>query len=144
MPDDPMDEAEVQRLLARALRLQCRSALLYAVAAGSVPGPAGLMATDLLAEYAAFEIADVGRLTDKLVALGGSVPTEAVELPSVDGDLNAVLDAVVAAEEEAVAALHEVIEPSGQEPRSEALEHLMEHVITRKQAQVDRLRRALG
>jgi hypothetical protein len=32
---------------------------------------------------------------------------------------------------------------SGQEPRSEALEHLMEHVIMRKQGQVDWLRRAL-
>jgi hypothetical protein len=39
--------------------------------------------------------------------------------------------------------LHAVIPPSGQEPRSEALEHLMEHLIMRKQNQVDVLRRAL-
>ena len=40
-------------------------------------------------------------------------------------------------EREVVAALHAVIEHSGQEPRSEALEHLLEHVIMRKQQQVD-------
>jgi len=35
-----------------------------------------------------------------------------------------------------------VIPHSGEEPRSEALEHLMEHLIMRKQNQVDWLRRA--
>ena len=143
MPDDDrMDEAEVHRLLSRALQLQCRSALLHAVAAGTVGGTAGLAATDLLAEFAALEIADVQRLADKLVALGGTVPNDTVDLPRVGGDLAATIEAIVAAEDETIAALHKVIEPSGQEPRSEALEHLMEHVITRKQAQVDRLRRA--
>lgn len=141
--DDAMDEAEVRRLLAHALRLQCRSALVYAIAAGSVGGAAGLMATDVLADFAALETADVQRLTDKLLALGGSVPDDPIELPRLGTDLNDVVEALAAAEEESVAALHKVIEPSGQEPRSEALEHLMEHVITRKQAQVDRLRRAL-
>jgi len=46
-------------------------------------------------------------------------------------------------EEECIAALHAVIPPSRQEPRSEALEHLMEHLIMRKQQQVDALRSAL-
>jgi bacterioferritin (cytochrome b1) len=141
--DDPMDEAEVHRLLSRALQLQCRSALLHAVAAGSVGGTAGLMATDLLADFAALETADVQRLTDKLVALGGTIPTETLGLPALGTDFDEVIEALADAEDETIAALHQVIEPSGQEPRSEALEHLMEHVITRKQAQVDRLRRAL-
>lgn len=141
--DDPMDVAEVHRLLSRALRLQCRSALLHAVAAGSAGGTAGLMATDLLADFAALEIADVQRLTDKLVALGGEVPTDTLALPALGSDLDDVIAALADAEDETIAALHQVIEPSGQEPRSEALEHLMEHVITRKQAQVDRLRRAI-
>jgi hypothetical protein len=48
------------------------------------------------------------------------------------------VDALIAAEDETIAALHEVIPHSGQEPRSEALEHL----IMRKQNQVDWLRRA--
>ena len=42
-----------------------------------------------------------------------------------------------------VAALHAVIPHSGQEPRSEALEHLLEHVIMRKQQQLDFLALAL-
>ena len=46
-------------------------------------------------------------------------------------------------EQEAIAALHAVTRPTGQEPRSEALEHLMEHLIMRKQAQVDLLLRVL-
>jgi len=53
------------------------------------------------------------------------------------------LGAAVDQEDECIAALHKVIPPSGQEPRSEALEHLMEHLIMRKQQQVDALRRAL-
>jgi hypothetical protein len=48
------------------------------------------------------------------------------------------VDALIDAEDETIAALHEVIPHSGQEPRSEALEHL----IMRKQNQVDWLRRA--
>ena len=39
-------------------------------------------------------------------------------------------------------ALQAVIPPSGQEGRSEALEHRMEHMIMRKQEQVDALVRA--
>lgn len=141
--DDPMDVPEVHRLLSEALRLQYRSALLYATAAGAVTGIEGLRVTDLLSEYAALELADVQRLTERLVALGGTPPGDPPALPVEVCDLRQAIDRLAAAEEESLAALHAVIEPSGQEPRSEALEHLMEHVITRKQAQVDRLRRAL-
>ena len=52
--------------------------------------------------------------------------------------LASAVDALIDAEDETIAALHEVIPHSGQEPRSEALEHL----IMRKQNQVDWLRRA--
>ncbi|HVF06740.1 MAG TPA: ferritin-like domain-containing protein [Frankiaceae bacterium] len=141
--DDAMDVPEVQRRLAAALRLQYRSALLHAIAAGVVGGPDGVLATDLLAEYAALELADVGRLADKLVSLDGTPPADLGTLPALSGALKDVLTTLVETDDETIAALHKVIEPSGQEPRSEALEHLIEHVITRKQAQVDRLRRAL-
>ena len=43
-----------------------------------------------------------------------------------------------------VAALHAIIPHTGQEPRSEAIEHRLEHQIMRKQEQLDTLRRALG
>jgi hypothetical protein len=45
-------------------------------------------------------------------------------------------------EQGAVETLPAAIEPTGREDRSEALEHLLEHVILRKQAQVDFLLRA--
>ena len=38
--------------------------------------------------------------------------------------------------------LRAAIEPTGREGRSEALEHMLEHVIQRKQDQVDFLMRA--
>jgi hypothetical protein len=56
----------------------------------------------------------------------------------VEERLASAVDALIDAEDETIAALHEVIPHSGQEPRSEALEHL----IMRKQNQVDWLRRA--
>lgn len=141
--DDPMDVAEVQRRLSDALRLQYRSALLHAVAAGTVGGPDGLVASDLLAEYAVEELTDVRRLADKLVSLGGTPPADIGTMPEVPAGLREAVTTLVEHDDEAIAALHAVIEPSGQEPRSEALEHLLEHVIMRKQAQVDRLRRVL-
>jgi hypothetical protein len=41
-----------------------------------------------------------------------------------------------------IEALQSAIEPTGREGRSEALEHMLEHMIMRKQRQVDRLARA--
>ena len=45
-------------------------------------------------------------------------------------------------ETEAIAALQASIEVTGREGRSEALEHRLEHIIMRKQEQVDFLERA--
>jgi hypothetical protein len=46
--------------------------------------------------------------------------------------------------EAAIEALQDVIPTTGQERRSEALEHRLEHIIMRKQEQVDALIRAGG
>ena len=43
-----------------------------------------------------------------------------------------------------IEALQSAIEPTGREGRSEALEHMLEHMIMRKQRQVDLLARARG
>ena len=45
-------------------------------------------------------------------------------------------------ETELVDALKDAITPTGQEGRSEALEHVLEHIIMRKQNQIDFLLRA--
>jgi hypothetical protein len=70
-----------------------------------------------------------------------------MEIPEVHQTLGHAINAqaesvlsmalLLAHEVQAVKALHAVIPHSGQEPRSEALEHLLEHVIMRKQEQVD-------
>ena len=85
--------------------------------------------------FARAELEDPKLLVEKITALGGD-PTVEV------GKLSWDSDGLIEAEDETVAALHAVIPHSGQEPRSEALEHLMEHRIMRKQNQVDWLRRA--
>ncbi len=40
-------------------------------------------------------------------------------------------------------ALQAAIEPTGREGRSEALEHMLEHLIMRKQRQIDFMERAV-
>ena len=74
---------------------------------------------------------------EKITALGGD-PTVEVGALRWEEAPDAAVDALIEAEDETIAALHAVIPHSGQEPRSEALEHL----IMRKQNQVDWLRRA--
>ncbi|CAN5497315.1 hypothetical protein BH18ACT1_BH18ACT1_05030 [soil metagenome] len=59
-------------------------------------------------------------------------------------DPKQAMELLVENETEAVAALHAIIPDTGQEPRSEAIEHRLEHQIMRKQEQLDTLRRALG
>ena len=83
--------------------------------------------------HAGDERAARGRIT----ALGGD-PTLEVGQLTWKSDPGSAVDGLIDAEDETIAALHEVIPHSGQEPHSEALEHL----IMRKQNQVDWLRRA--
>lgn len=54
------------------------------------------------------------------------------------------IDWLIECETDAVEALQAAIEPTGREGKSEALEHLLEHLILRKQTQIDFLRRAAG
>ncbi|HVF20175.1 MAG TPA: ferritin-like domain-containing protein [Mycobacteriales bacterium] len=141
--DDPMDVPNVIKSMSAALRLQWRSALHYALLSGTLTGLAGQGLAARLSDCAALELADAQRLVEKLVAVGGTPPVDVAPLPAV-GDHALALTALADAEDEAIAALHAVIEFSGQEPRSEALEHLIEHLILRKQQQVDLLRRVLA
>jgi len=138
---DPMDEKNVLKCLNEALQLQHRSLLQFNLASGSMFGLEVQAVTADLWEFAKAELDDTRRLVEKVAALGGD-PTTKVAKVSWNSDPAKVIDALIDDEDEAVAALHAVIPHSGQEPRSEALEHLMEHLIMRKQNQVDWLRRA--
>jgi bacterioferritin (cytochrome b1) len=145
MPDDvdPLEVDEVLDLLGTALSLQYRSALQYTQVAGSLTGLEWTVLGVQLWAFAEAELDDARRLVEKIVALGGTPPSAPAEL-RYEKEPPKAIDALIENECEAVAALHAVIPHSGQEPRSEALEHRLEHLIMRKQEQVDTLRRAVG
>jgi bacterioferritin (cytochrome b1) len=143
MTDDAMDVEGAVTQLNKALRLQYRSALHYTLVAGSISGLEFIGLSERFSEYAGLELVDARQLVEKIVALGGEPAGDSPAVPVVSGAKNAV-EQLIECEEEAIAALHEVIPKTGQEPRSEALEHLAEHLISRKQTQVDQLLRALG
>ena len=138
-----MEVEEAIETLNRALSLQARSALAFTLAAGTARGiPAQAIGTTLW-EFAQSELDDTRRLVEKIVALGGQPTTDVAPLRSYD-ELADAVRWLAEVESDAVEALAEVIPHTGNEGPGEALEHLLEHVIMRKQSQVDYLVRALG
>jgi bacterioferritin (cytochrome b1) len=134
-----LDEA-VARLQA-ALRLQYRSALAYTAAAGSVVGFDYQHLGDSLWRFAERDLEDARRLVEKIVAYGAVPTTEIAPLRCYEVP-SQLIDWLIEAEEETTEALQDCIAPTGREARSEALEHRLEHMIMRKQEQIDLLRRA--
>lgn len=139
--EELLDEEEAVKLLNSALKLQYRSALGYTLASGSLFGFEFQSLGDRFWEYAQAELADSRLLVEKIVALGGSPTTDVAEL-AWTGDPGEAVEWLIETEEKAVDALQAAIEPTGREGRSEALEHTLEHLIMRKQNQVDFLLRA--
>jgi bacterioferritin (cytochrome b1) len=141
MPEERLDERSAIERLNAALSLQMRSALQYSLVAASVTGVDGMAVAQLLTEYGDNELADARLLVEKIVSFGGRPTTEVAELRETD-DLREAIDWLIECETAAVEALQRSIEPTGREGRSEALEHMLEHVIMRKQRQIDFLERA--
>jgi bacterioferritin (cytochrome b1) len=140
-PDEKLDVEEAIARLNDALELQYRSAHQYMLSSGSLFGFEFQALGDRLWEYAQAELADARRLVEKIVALGGS-PSTAVASLEWTGEPDAAVDHLIETETEAVEALQQAIEPTGRDGHSEALEHRLEHVIMRKQEQIDFLVRA--
>jgi bacterioferritin (cytochrome b1) len=141
---DPMQvDAAVAKLNA-ALALQYRSAVEHTVIAGSLTGIQWQPLESLLWTYAESELDDARRMVQKVVAIGGTPTTEVAPFTLPTDDPEAALRQLIDHECETLAAFHAVIPDTGQEPRSEAMEHRLEHLIMRKQEQVDTLRRTLG
>jgi bacterioferritin (cytochrome b1) len=140
-PEEKMDvEAQID-CLNTALRLQHRSVLMYSVTAGSVIGLEYQAHADKMRKHAASELEDATRLVEKITALGG-VPTTEVAAIEFKEDPAHALDQLIECEGETLEALQAAIEPTGREAASEAVEHRLEHMIMRKQEQVDYLLRA--
>ena len=127
--------------LNKALRLQYRSALGYTLAAGGMSGFEYQGFSGELAEFGRLEIDDTRRLVEKITTLEGEPTTEVAPL-NWSEQPEKVVEWLIEAEEETIEALQAAIEPTGREGVSEALEHLLEHLILRKQNQVDFLIRA--
>lgn len=137
-----MDVEAVLECLNKAIRLQSRSVLQMTVMSGSIFGIEAQGVAGELWGFAREEVDDLRRLVEKVTALGGN-PTVEVASYEWTSEPRTALESIAEHEEEVLDALKAAITPSGQEARSEALEHLMEHMILRKQNQVDWLRRAL-
>ncbi|HEY5942983.1 MAG TPA: ferritin-like domain-containing protein [Solirubrobacterales bacterium] len=141
--EEKLDEKEAVKRLNAALRLQYRSALQHSIVASSLTGIEAQALSTKLTEFGDSELADARRLIEKIVSFGGMPTTEVAEL-NFEKETESAIRSLVECEEAAVEALQEAIEPTGREGRSEALEHLMEHLILRKQHQVDFLNRAIS
>lgn len=136
-----MDVEEQLRCLNTALRLQHRSVLQYSLTAGSVVGLEYQAHADKMRAHALAELEDATRLVEKITAIGGDPTTDVAPL-KFTGDPSEAIDHLIESESEVLEALQAAIEPTGREAASEAVEHRLEHMIMRKQEQVDYLLRA--
>lgn len=137
-----MDVDAVLECLNKALALQRRSVLELTTASASMFGLENQGVATQLWDFARHELDDLRRLIEKIAALGGDPGTDVTSTEWTSDPLK-TFERLIEHETEVLEALHAVIPHSGQEARSEALEHLMEHIIMRKQNQVDYLARAI-
>jgi len=141
--EDQMDTEKVLSTLQDALQLQAQSILTMTQLAGTLRGLSSTAVKQQLREFVLTELEDTYLLMEKHSALGGELILDIPQV-RVARDPDTAINDLMDLECESVAALHAVIPHSGQEPRSEALEHLLEHMIMRKQQQVDFLWHASG
>jgi bacterioferritin (cytochrome b1) len=140
---EKLDEAAAIQRLNAALAQQYRSALQYSIVAASLVGLEAQSLGVKLTEFGDEELSGARQLVEKIVSFGGEPTTEVAAL-RFEAEAADAIAWLVRCEEGVVDALQEAIEPTGREGRSEALEHMLEHQIMRKQEQVDFLKRALG
>ncbi|HXS33378.1 MAG TPA: ferritin-like domain-containing protein [Solirubrobacterales bacterium] len=141
--EEKLDVAEAIKRLNLALAQQYRSALQYSIVASSLQGLEAQSLGAKLTEFGDDELSGARQLIEKIVSFGGEPTTEVADL-RFEAEAADAVAWLARCEEEVVEALQEAIEPTGREGRSEALEHMLEHQIMRKQEQVDFLKRALG
>jgi bacterioferritin (cytochrome b1) len=143
MDKDPLDVELALERLTKALPLQLRSAAAYTIAAASITGFQYLGLSDLMWKFAEADLADARRLTEKIVTLGGK-PVDEITGFGLPKKGDAIVKKLIKLEQETIEALQDTIPATGHTGDSEALEHRLEHMIMRKQEQVDTLMRASG
>ncbi len=136
-----METEKVLEQLNVGLELQLRSLLQFTQASGSMFGLEVQGVAEKLWTFAEHELADTRLIVEKITALGGEPTTDVAPIEFV-ADPSKALDGLIDSESETLEALQAAIEPTGREAASEAVEHRLEHMIMRKQEQVDYLLRA--
>jgi hypothetical protein len=121
--------------------LQYRSLIQFALAASTLTGIQFQFVADKLSGFAAAELADIELAAAKIASLAGE-PSTRVASVQFNPSPRSMLRTLAESEEEAVATLSDAIPPTGTEAAGEAVEHLIEHMIFRKQEQLDWLLRA--
>ncbi|MDQ2676939.1 MAG: hypothetical protein M3Y34_09035 [Actinomycetota bacterium] len=139
--EETLDVEGAIECLNKALSLQYRSALGYTLAAGGMYGFEYQGFSSQLADFGRAEIDDTRRLVEKVTTFEGEPTTKVAPLDWTEQP-EQMVGWLIEAERETIEALQAAIEPTGREGVSEALEHLLEHLILRKQNQVDFLIRA--
>jgi bacterioferritin (cytochrome b1) len=139
--DEDMDVDEVLKELNRCVALQYRSVLQQTLTSGSLFGFEYQHLGERIWSDADAELKDLRLLVEKVTALGGTPTTDVADLRWA-GDPDDAVQWLIDTETELVDQLKAAISPTGQEGRSEALEHTLEHIIMRKQNQIDFLLRA--
>jgi bacterioferritin (cytochrome b1) len=138
---DPIDVDEAVPQLNRALAGQRRSVLHYTLVSGSLVGFEYHSLAEQLWTFARAELDDLRRLIEKIVVIGGE-PTTDVEPFQFDSHPERAVQSLIDAESATIEALQDTIPHTGHTGDSEALEHRLEHMIMRKQEQLDALARA--
>jgi len=141
MRKPPIDPQATIDGLNAALPLQARSALQLAIASGALTGATGAALSERLATMAAAELAEVGRLAAKIVALGGEPTVKVAPLRWPSG-ARAALEWLAKSERETIDALVTAIPDDADDAPGEAMEHVLEHAIQRKTEQLELLERA--
>lgn len=139
------EKTDPQKLIAglnAALPFQYRSALVLAIAAGTLPGPAGIALSPELRRFAEHSLGDVERLAARINSLGG-VPTTDVAPLATAREWRASVKSIIEFEYQALEALVEAIPAKADDPEGEATEHLLEHMVSQKRDAVELLERAL-
>ncbi|HEX8745319.1 MAG TPA: ferritin-like domain-containing protein [Thermoleophilaceae bacterium] len=139
--DEKLDVGAQVECLQKALRLQYRSAIQYTLAAGSMVGFAYSHFGASLWQFAQADLEDARRLVEKIKTLGADPTTDVAPL-RYSKDPVELIERLIEDENECAEALQASIEPTGREAKSEAIEHRLEHMIMRKQEQIDLLERA--
>lgn len=138
------DRRALGRDLNACLPLQSRAAVAFALAAGTLPGPAGIALGPHLRRAAAAHLRDVEALAARVASLGADPAGAVTSLKAPEPmEWRATVEWLAKLQGELLDALVKAIPADADDAEGEATEHLLEHVITRQRNVLEMLQRAL-